>query len=97
MSRGPRSTEPGSLISVCIDGILAGQCAVTFSSAQKAPRGFPVIELLSVGTSGAHNYSADPIKVLAWIRRMASARVSTLPNPAQPNSTQLNTNPKGLG
>jgi hypothetical protein len=82
--RGPMSTEPGSLIGVCIDGILAGQRAVTVSSAQKAPRGFPVIELLSVGTSGAHNYLVDPIKVLTWIRSMAAAKASTQLNKTQP-------------
>ena len=51
----------------CIDGR-----SVTLSFHGKRPMGFPRGVLLSVGTDGSKNYQMDPVRVLAWIHRIAS-------------------------
>ena len=60
------------LAMTCALACVAGQPTVTISATGKRPAGFPRGELLSVGTNGARNYAAHPVKVLAWIHARTS-------------------------
>jgi hypothetical protein len=55
------------LVMTCAFAVQLGQQTVTITAVGKRPLGFPRGELLSVGTSGRHNYAVCPLKVLAWI------------------------------
>lgn len=57
----------GQLVRACTLSIVNGFPKVTITTDGKLPRSFPRCELLSVNPQGAHNYSADPVKVLGWI------------------------------
>ena len=65
----------------CALACVTGQPTVTLACKGKRPPGFPRGELLSVGTDGSHNIAVDPLKALAWVRRMAGARLSTVKKP----------------
>jgi len=69
-----------SLLAQCFETLLAEQAhqpgrplTMTVSIDGKAPPGFPRGELLSVGTNGSRNIAVDPLKVLAWMRRVGAA------------------------
>ncbi|MCK9172291.1 MAG: hypothetical protein M0O99_02265 [Desulfuromonas thiophila] len=60
------------LAMTCTLACVTGQPTVTLALRGKRPPGFPRGELLSVGTSGAHNYACHPVKVLAWLHTRMS-------------------------
>lgn len=62
----------------CARAILEGQELITVSWAPGArPQGFPLGELLSVGSSGSRNYSVGPVRVLEWIHgRIVAERLA---------------------
>jgi len=62
------------LVNVCTLSIMNGFPRVTITTEGKLPRSFPRCELLSVNPQGAHNYSADPVKVLGWIHKQTMRR-----------------------
>lgn len=62
-----------SLALNCAMASLEGRrITVSLSASSKPPKGFLLFvrgELLSVGSNGARNYSVDPIRMLAWMRK----------------------------
>ena len=68
----------------CARAVLEGMDTITVTIRKKRLPGFPVGQLLSVGSNGSHNYAVCPVKILAWIHAGTKgerlARHSTTPN-----------------
>ena len=71
------------IVMSCAYAIISGSPTVTISTTGKRPAGFPLGELLSVGTNGARNYAVNPVKVLAWVheRRLTITPPTKEPTP----------------
>ena len=75
-----QQTSRELLVFDCARAILEGRERITVSWAPKArPPGFPLGELLSVGTNGSRNYSINPVRVLEWIHgRIVAERLARM-------------------